>query len=1112
VEGYPLLRRLCVIAALACIFPDSVSAASSAAAAAASLTVHITDNAGRPIWLARATVGGPVKAIAASVRAGDAVFAALPPGTYHLTVTRYGYASPKLDDVVLAPGERRTLAVQLISTAPRQIAAVTARTPAKDARDVQAGSTQAQLGDSVVTALQSLPGITFGTNGAASIQGYSPNQTTITINGVPVSLPGSSQTLALFNADIFSGASVTPGSSGGGTVGFTTRSPSLAWQGVVRFVGASDHGRDIAVQEAGTIGRIGVSYSHARNVVSNALDGLSFRDTSGLFYSHDASPSVNGDALQLRYEFSTSNTLLANAVALDSSIPLVCNQWTGALPCGYGPTNLQRQSLTSLQLDDSARLGTSTVDLKVYANHIDDAVDQSGYFVDGVNLPSTSFTNSRQSGAIVNASVGLGPSFDLPLTIQSDSVSSTGGGNAFGPLLPSVLSRYTSLAASTSLPLVRRPHFSLGSAITYQRYGTASSSIAQTNDSLDATYGFSNHDSIDATYSPGNLGTPIATFDGVSSPAQLQFVCNANIGVGTGPSSASSAGKLTSTSAQWSHSNLGFQASLSASRSVQTGGLVSATVSALGLDPSLFPLGYVALAQATARTACGDARTVSLGDLYFDVSGAADRVVRTNVSLSLSEQLSAQTRISAIVSRTSAVAYGADPLIFGPRSTVIAGRQLPQVAPYSANLSFSTSVGHNAVALFNAHATSSNNSNDLPGYTTFDAGILAQLPRGLLSITMTNIGNAYPGPFAVTEGAVPLATLDGAFPTVAQPIAPRTLRVGYRFHIGGPERNPSFDVPNEQFQRPGGGFTFYWNAVSFENGPPKDPFAIDREDVGCGPKDVAPAGAILAAWQRYAASVEAARANGQYPATFAPATFGAILFSYLPNGESYAIVLSPSPGHSMVDFAQAYLPVGFCALVHQGSDKDIADRHLLVPPPNVTTTFVDILPRYAPEVGLYRAATFRWVSKTVPAARPNATSSPTPRPTPTPHPTPTPVIEPTPPPNQPFALKNWSLCTDDIRPAAQEFLDGVNAYVHAYFDLHQRPPNPAGMQMIAHRESSGKVWLEIRTADLQSMAVVIRPCVYVRDYQHAYLQRKGLDGTRDQTIDYAPGFGLYSAY
>ncbi len=1100
-EGSSLARwraALLFAALISSVVPYAISASEPTAW----LAIHITDTSNNPIWLARAKLVGPVTATAASVRAGDAVFSTVPPGTYQLQIARYGYKTAVLKDIVLAPGQRLALTVRLVSTALKQIVAVTARNPAKDAREMQADSTQAQLGDSVVSALQSLPGVTFGADGAASIQGYAPNQTGFTINGVPVSLPGSAQNTAIFNADVFSGASVTPGAGGGGTIGFTTRSPSLAWQGVFRVVGASNHGSDIALQEAGTVGQIGVSYSHAHNVQSDQLDGLSFRDTSGLFYAHDASPSVTGDALQLRYEFSTSNTLLANAVALDSTIPLVCRQWTGALPCGYGPTNLQRQSLAAFQLDDSARLGSSTVDLKVYANRLNDAFDQSGYFVDGLNLPSTSLSNSRQSGAIANALIGLGPKFALPLTISSDSTSTGVDGNAFGPLLPSVLSRTTSLHAATTLPLIDRPHFSLTTALSYQRYGTAFSSASRLTESIGGRYAFSTHDSLSATYSPGELSSPTATFDGVSSPSQLQFVCASNVGIGNGPDSPSSSAKQTSASFGWSHQNADWSASVSAYRNLNTGGLVQATVSALGLDPALFAPGYAGLAQQAARSTCGDTRSVSLGDLYFDVSGVADRAIYSGASLSLSVRLGSTTHVTANFSSTSAIAYGTDALIFGPRSTVIAGRQLPNVAPYAGNISLTTSVGHHVVALFAAHANASNNGNNLPGYLTFDAGVLAQLPRGLLSVTMTNIGNVHPGPFAIADGAIPLPMLAGTFPTVAQPLPARTLRVGYRFHLGAPERQPSFGIPSEQFQRPGGGFTIYMTTVPFESGLPKTPFGIDRNGIGCGPKDVAPAEAILAAWQRYAASIETARVNGAYPATFPPAAFGAIRFTYFSNGASYAIVLAPTG--SVKDFVEEYMPLGFCALVHGGDDKEAADRHLLLPEQHLGPDYMTAIPRYAPEVGLYSGAFHYQVS-------PNTATAAASRSTPSPTPTPIPEIEPTPAAGRPFALKSWSQCSDDIRPAAQEFLDAVAIYAHAFFDLHQRPQNPGGVQMIAHREASGKIWLEIRTADLSSLRT-IWPCFFVQNYQHAILQRRGLDGTRDQTIDYAPELGLYGAY
>lgn len=1096
VAGYRI--KLCAALALVGMVAGFVPNPVRAAGPMGSLTVHIVDAAGKPIWLARVTVTGPETRKAVSTRNGDAAFVALPAGTYQFTVDRFGYVSAPSKSIAIPDGRRLDVNVSLNAKRLKQIAIVAAKNATSASTETKADGTQAELDDSILASVGLLPGVTIDPTGAASIRGNDPSQTTFTVNGVPVSLPGSRQNSALFNADIFSSASVTPGAGGGGTIGFTTRSPSLAWQGVVRAVAASNHGKDLAVQEAGTIGQIGVSYSHARNVLSDPLDGLSYRDASGLFYAHDASAAVDGDALQLRYEFSPSNTLLGNLVALDSSIPFVCREWTGAVPCGYGPANLERQSVLTLQLKDSAQIGGSTVDLTVYANHVRDAFDQSGYYVAGINQPSTSFTDSHQTGVIASAALHFGDSFALPLTIQTASTRTNTGGEAFGPVLPSVLARSSSTSATTTLTMVNRPRFSLSTLLGLRSNAVDGSTTSRANGSLDARYTIGQHDSLGASYSPGNLSGPTAQFAGVSPAAQLQFVCSSNVGLGSGPTSASPDATQSSGSFGWNHNALAWSMNLQLYRSVQSHAPVSATVGALALDPALFGAGYVDQAQQAARAACGDARTISLNDLNFNVTGIAERVIYTGGAFSVSARFGG-LRADASYSRTSAVAFGRDPLLFGPHSTITAGRQLPNVAPVSGDLRIQSPIGLNLIALIAAHANASNNRYNLPGYVTLDAGVLAQLPRGLLSITMTNVGNVHPGPFSTTDGAVPLPMSGGLFPTIAQPLSPRTIRIGYRFHIGLPERAASFDLPSEQFERPGFGWVVHLVENPFANRPPQSPFELDRQSEYCGPKDIAPAQAVLEVWKRYADSIERARVNGAYPTSFPPARDGAIRFNYRSNGASYAITLSTAG--ALIDLIRQTQAMQNCAIVHSGPDKELADRHLLSNPPHSAETPLTLLPWFAPEAGLYHTSTFM-----VADTSSKGTSS-----KPSPSPTPIRVIEvqPTAPPGEPFALKSWSECTDEIRPAAQEFLNGLSTYAHAFYDLGRRPPSPDGMLIVPHTESSGKIWLEVRTADLHSQTL-LAPCIFIEQYNHAYLQRKGLDGTYGG-VNYAPGFGIYQS-
>ena len=60
--------------------------------------------------------------------------------------------------------------------------------------------------------------------------------------------------------------------------------------------------------------------------------------------------------------------------------------------------------------------------------------------------------------------------------------------------------------------------------------------------------------------------------------------------------------------------------------------------------------------------------------------------------------------------------------------------------------------------LADAQHVGANNPNNLPAYTTFDAGVTAQLTRGTLTFAATNITNAYAGVFASPANAVPFTT------------------------------------------------------------------------------------------------------------------------------------------------------------------------------------------------------------------------------------------------------------------------------------------------------------------------------------------------------------------
>jgi hypothetical protein len=112
------------------------------------------------------------------------------------------------------------------------------------------------------------------------------------------------------------------------------------------------------------------------------------------------------------------------------------------------------------------------------------------------------------------------------------------------------------------------------------------------------------------------------------------------------------------------------------------------------------------------------------------------------------------------------------------------------------------------------------------------------------------------------------------------------------------------------------------------------------------------------------------------------------------------------------------------------------------------------------------------------------------------------------PTNQPFALKSWTNCSPELRPAAQEILDTLSQYAHAYFDLGQHPASPDGFVITPHTESSGKTWLELRADDMYSLQT-LRQCMFTTVRQRSLLTQNGLGGAAQPELNYAPLLGLY---
>ena len=135
---------------------------------------------------------------------------------------------------------------------------------------------------------------------------------------------------------------------------------------------------------------------------------------------------------------------------------------------------------------------------------------------------------------------------------------------------------------------------------------------------------------------------------------------------------------------------------------------------------------------------------------------------------------------------TGAVANSTSYIFDNAYSITIPGQQLPNVPLQKAGLVLDYKAPHSMFEwLADAQHVSANNPNDLPAYTTYDAGVTAQLTRGTLTFAATNITNTYAGVFSSPANAVPYTTVGGyVIPNIARPLTPRTYSLTYSVKFG----------------------------------------------------------------------------------------------------------------------------------------------------------------------------------------------------------------------------------------------------------------------------------------------------------------------------------------
>ncbi len=673
----------------------------------------------------------------------------------------------------------------------------------------------------------------------------------------------------------------------------------------------------------------------------------------------------------------------------------------------------------------------------------------------------------------------VGRGYPVSFDVTNDSQTTTSAGNAFGTIVQPVLSSLNYTNASISGPLLSRRHFSSNLTLGLQRQGAQAHSIGE----LSLSYNPTSYDGFTLESSTGFIASPTASFPGIADPPSLQFNCDAHNAVGFGPSIPSNDSGSARTALSWNHTGKKFSTTLSLHHEIDFNAPIGALVNGSVFPRAFFTPAYMAGVQQNYAATCGATTPLMLGNLSYQTNAAVPHVSYDGGELSLHVDASRNVIAEASYAAMLARAYGSRSLIFSPGSTVIGGRQLPNQPIHTGNLSLAAGIGRAGVtALANLHYISANNPNNLPAYTTVDAGLDLPLKHGgSFTVSLLNLTDTHAGTFATTAGAVPLATETGRFATIASPLIPHSLNFAWRlpFGPGAQLRDvPEFGPGPEAY-----GFKLY----PYPNTPPSDPFAVDRRSGRCGPEIAPIARHYLDLVHGYVRRIETARVkSGSYPDVFGPQIIEGMQLYYRRNGRGYAILLAVDTHLPWSRRLTILKPFTGCTRIYSGFLQDTRRRDIYIPPYEENkdlSPFID----FTAQVGFYYP----------PSLIENETLFP--------------IYGDVPKeaPQDPFALSKSAHCSANIRPAGQAVVSLLRPYTSAFYDEHEKPQTPVGFQITPHAAPSG-TWLEISSDDLD--VKILSHCLAIAALDRTTLQKMGLDGTTLPTLDYTPRLGFYNKW
>jgi hypothetical protein len=766
----------------------------------------------QPLANARVFLLGPNVASALTNGSGVVKYTDVASGLYRVRVSRPGYrqstsaqfellGEKEVDvDVALGPSadtigttSTATTGANGLTTIGRVEAHVTVNT-----RDVDQDSAIRRISDSLTDALNTVAGVdvTQSSNDpdaaqTISLHGHDESQTAVTLDGIPLSAPGTAANLRNLNTDLFAGSSVSFGASAGalgGGVNFTTLQPTQTWQERGSIAAGSFDKYNWSLGETGSIGKLGIAVVATRRGGNNPLTFRDYLDQSGQTYPHGGESANEGQLVKLRYGLGDDTTLTLTALQNNQSTASLCTQFTGPLPCGVGPNATTTGKTQFVYGTVQSLIGQIAVQATGYVSSQFNAQNELDRTIDtcvGAALPCpvaepfASDTNALTRGVAAQGTISKD---NHTITLN---VATFASQTNFSPLVATgssalVLPSRNAVASQTyglNDQIKINHHLSVGPTLSLASTTGSGTSVLG---GVSGDWRPNDADDFTLSTSIGSSQPAPTVVNSYSDPQSARVTCDAGSAQISGPGDQPTAQSAIDYEGSWTHTWTHGNVTIDLYRQSQAGQLVQATVTAAAAD---LPAPIYSAVQGYYATVCPRS-----GPASVYVMQPVNGTTRIYQGYDITGRVALGRDVTAVPSySTNLSSYSAaDPQYTGTGSTLILNEQLYGRPIHKGNLTLDAFHPPSGVELLaNAQYVGVNNQQHIAPYVNVSFGLSHPFGIGQLTLFETNAFNTESGLFSTVNGAIPEPLAGGGQLIVAgNPLPPRTIQVSYSFNTG----------------------------------------------------------------------------------------------------------------------------------------------------------------------------------------------------------------------------------------------------------------------------------------------------------------------------------------